>query len=199
MNSGVVHLIGHGLSTLGRKWGSEIDSEPVVRLKSPAWQFANHTDYGKRLDYLVASCETMMGMLEIAKKPSCGYWAQPKKGYWNTQTESMFNQKSPDRHVKVQIELHNKWNPVFLDFHRKRNQVKECPNHSVGMAAITYICEELRPSKIRLVGFDNMLNPDLKDYHKVERGKWTTFHDWHAENDMLDVIRDEFKVEIGAW
>lgn len=190
-----LRIIGHGLSPLGKGWGPLIDEQPVMRLKNPMWQFANHSDYGKRMDYMVASCETMMAMLECAKKPAVAYFAQPKKGFWNKQTEDQFNARSPDKRVQVQIGLHNKWNEVFKSFRTD----EDCPNHSLGMAAITYACEIVKPDRIDLVGFDNLLNPTLPAYYKVERGKWHSRHDWPAEHKMLDVLRAEFGIEIGEF
>ena len=183
-------IIGHGKSALVRGLGSEIDKFEVVRLKNPSWQ--NEGDYGTRCDYMAASCETLPVMLEYKKVPK-EYWGQPKKGSWSKVTESNFRSKAKAP-LTVQIDLHNKWNPVFLGL--TDSDLNVTPNHSLGMAAITYAAELLKPEKIYLVGFDNMLNPDQLEYHKANVGKWVTRHDWHAENKMLPIITEQTGVEI---
>jgi hypothetical protein len=131
-------------------------------------------------------------MLDYKKVP-VEYWAQPKKGSWNKTTEANFlsRAKSP---LRIPIEIHKRWNEVFRGL--SELTVGECPNHSLGMAAITYACEFLKPKKIFLVGFDNMLNPMLDEYHKADRGRWVTRHDWKAENAMLSIIESVYQVTI---
>ena len=64
------------------------------------------------------------------------------------------------------------------------------------MAAITYACEFLKPAEILLVGFDNLLDPARLDYHKANKGAWTSRHDWFAENKMLPLIEASYAVEV---
>lgn len=180
-------IIGHGKSALGKKLGPRIDEFEVVRLKNPTWQSVE--DYGTRCDYMAASCETLPVMLEYKKVPK-EYWGQPKRGSWSSVTEASFRSKAKSP-LTVQIDLHNKWNPVFLGL-----TDGDAPNHSLGMAAIVYSAEILKPEKIYLVGFDNLLNPNQLDYHKANVGKWTTRHDWFAENKMLPIITEQTGVEI---
>jgi hypothetical protein len=184
-------IIGHGASPKGKGWGSRIDENVVIRLKNPSWQSVE--DYGKRVDYMVASTETMPVMLDYQRKPK-EYWAQPKRGKWAASVEASFRTRT-DIPLKIPLDIHNRWNGVFLNLREK----EDCPNHSVGMAAITYACEFLKPDEIQLVGFDNLLNPDLPEYHKSDRGKWVTRHDWKAENSMLPMIEKEYGVKIGGF
>lgn len=180
-------IVGHGKSALGRGLGSKIDENVVIRLKNPSWQ--NVEDYGVRVDYMCSSCETLPVMLEYKKVPK-EYWGQPKRGSWASSVEQSFRSKAKAP-LTIQIDLHNKWNGIF------KNLTKEdVPNHSLGMAAITYAAELLSPEIIYLVGFDNLLDPDLMEYHKANVGKWTTRHDWKAENLMLPIISEKTGVEI---
>lgn len=185
MNPGIC-IIGHGDSPLGLKLGPKIDEYTVIRLKDPSWQ--NVEDYGKKTHYMVASTETMLVMLDYKVVPK-EYWAQPKLGTWNSLTEKRFRDvaKAP---LTVQIELHRKWNGVF------KKLSPDISNHSVGMAAITYAAA-LLGKDIKLVGFDNLLDPQRLDYYKANRGKWHSGHDWFAENKMLPMIEEEYGVKIG--
>lgn len=182
-----IYIIGHGKSPLNKGWGPRIDEGLVVRLKNPSWQ--NKEDYGSRVDYMCSSCETLPVMLDYKNVPK-EYWGQPKKGSWNATTEANFRSRAKAL-LKIQIDLHNKWNPIFLDL-----TDKDVPNHSLGMAAITYVAEILKPETIFLVGFDNLLDPSRLDYHKANFGKWVTRHDWFAENLMLPIIERETGVKI---
>ena len=67
------------------------------------------------------------------------------------------------------------------------------------MAAITYACEFLSPAEILLVGFDNMLNPLQDEYHKANKGRWTSRHDWVSENAMLALVQGHYGVEIRGF
>lgn len=183
-------IIGHGKSPKGMGLGSEIDRHPVVRLKNPHWQSVE--DYGKRCDYMASSTETMQIMLDYKTVP-IEYWAQPKRGHWNTGTEAKFREKAKAP-LKICIDIHNHWNPVFRSLSSMTEA--ECPNHSLGTASITYVCEFLRPKEILLVGFDNLLDPSLMDYHKADRGLWVTRHDWLGENKLLGLIMNHYGVEV---
>lgn len=186
----IVTVIGHGESPKGCGWGKKIDENVVIRLKCPNWQ--NAEDYGRRLDYCVSSTETMMVMLDEPRIPK-QYWCQPKRGSWNKHTETSFKARAKAE-VRICLDIHLRWNPIFRSISTKT--FEECGNHSIGMAAITYACEFLKPQTILLVGFDNMLDPDRMDYFKANKGKWTTRHDWHAEKKMLPMIEEAYGAEI---
>lgn len=138
---------------------------------------------------MVASTETMLTMLDYKGVPK-EYWAQPKRGTWNTHLQSKFEQRAKAP-LKILQEPFLRWNEVF-----KTLRSKDVPNFSVGVAAIVFLCEQVRPSEIRLVGFDNLLDPKKNDYHKANKGKWVTHHDWNAENLMLPLIEAEYGVKI---
>ena len=184
-------IIGHGESPKGCKWGSRIDEHTVIRLKDPSWQIPE--DYGKRCDYLCGSTETMQFMLDYKKIP-LEYWGQPKKGSWSVKNERNFRERAKAP-LKIQIEAHRQWNPEF-----RLLTDTECPNHSLGMAAITYAAKFLGgDGEILLVGFDNLLDPARLDYYKANKGKWPSGHDWHAENKMIPLVEKAYGVVIRAF
>ena len=186
-------IVGHGASPKGRGWGARIDQYPVMRLKNPSWQ--TEDDYGRRVDYMAASTETLPVMLDYKGKPKL-YFGQPKRGSWNAVTEASFRSRT-DIPLLIPIEVHRRWNAVFREL--SELPAGQCPNHSLGMAAITYACEFIKPARILLVGFDNLLEPARMEYHKADRGKWVTFHDFEAENRMLPMIEEAYGTEIRAF
>ncbi len=187
-----VIVIGHGESPLGLEWGSRIDEHTVIRLKDPSWQKSK--DYGRRTDYMVSSTETMMVMLQYTTIPK-EYFAQPKRGTWSKDSERNFRReaKAP---LRIPIEIHEKWNAVFRAM---ACDTQSCPNHSVGMAAITYAAQLLEAQEILLVGFDNMLDPERLDYFKANKGRWPSRHEWVTENAMLPLIEKEYGCVIRGF
>ena len=186
----VVTIIGHGTSPVGKKWGAEIDKNIVVRLKEPSWQAPE--DYGKRCDYMASSTETLPVMLDDRRVPK-EYWGQPKKGTWNPATEASFRSRA-QAPLAIPLQLFLTWNAIF-----KELSGDEVPNFSLGMFAIICAAEFLKPEEIRLVGFDNLLEPARLEYHKANKGRWVSRHDWKAENRMLPVIERECGVTIGGF
>lgn len=185
-----ISVIGHGQSPLGKGWGPRIDEYLVIRLKNPSWQ--KKEDYGTRVDYMCSSTETLPVMLDYKQVPKA-YFAQPKKGEWNATTEANFRSRA-QAPLTIPLQLFLTWNAIFKTYGRE-----DVRNFSLGMFAILCACEFLKAEEIRLVGFDNMLNPDLLEYHKADRGKWITRHDWKAEKRMLPLIEKKYGVKIVAF
>lgn len=132
-------------------------------------------------------------MLECPVKPTVSYWAQPKKGTWSKITEAGFRQKAT-KPLVIPIEIYLPW----LERFRSMRQ-EETPNFSVGLSAILFCAALLAPRQIRLIGFDNLLNPNLLDYHKADRGKWVTRHEWAVEHAMVPLIEKEYGITVSAW
>lgn len=137
---------------------------------------------------MVASTETMATMLDYKTVPKV-YWAQPKRGEWNKHLEEKFLQRAKAP-LKILQGPFLRWNEIF-----KTLRTKDVPNFSVGVAAIIFLCEEDKQDVIRLVGFDNLLEPK-HDYYKANKGKWVSHHDWPAEKAMLPLIEQEYGVSI---
>jgi len=182
-----VSIVGHGQSPLDRGWGPRIDETIVIRLKDPSWQ--NKEDYGTRVDCMCASTETLPVMLDYKKVPK-RYFGQPKKGSWNPTVEASFRSRAQAPLV-IPIDLFLTWNAIFKTLGRE-----EVRNFSLGMFAILCACEFLKAEEIMLVGFDNLLGPDRPEYHKANKGKWVTHHDWKAENRMLPIVEEKYGVTI---
>lgn len=142
---------------------------------------------------MCASTETMPIMLDCKIVPK-EYWAQPKRGHWASITQHQFESRAKAP-LKIPLHIHKRWNGVFRDLAGD----SPCPNHSLGMAAITYAAELLKPEEILLVGFDNMLDPNRLDYYKANKGKWVTRHEWHVENQMLPLVEKAYGVVIRGF
>lgn len=183
-----VCIIGHGKSPLGKKWGPLIDQCTVIRLKDPSWQ--GKEDYGNRCDYMASSTETLPVMLDDPRIP-IKYYGQPKKGEWSKVTEANFRQRAKAP-LDIPLELFLRWNAVFHEY-------SDIRNHSLGIFAITVACELLKATEVKLVGFDNLLSPELLEYYKANKGKWVTHHDWFAENKLLGRIREHYNIPIEAF
>lgn len=188
-------IIGHGTSPKGKGWGSRIDENIVVRLKDPSWYLEHRDDYGKRTDYMAASTETLPVMLDCKAVP-IEYWGQPKRGKWSPVTEAKFRERAKAP-LRIHLDVHEHWNPLFRSL--TGTTQAECPNHSLGMAAITYVCELLKPETVLLVGFDNMLKPNQLEYHKANRGRHPSRHDWFAEHNMLERVAKHYNVTIKGF
>ena len=183
-------IIGHGTSPKGKGWGSLIDEHTVIRLKDPSWQKVE--DYGNRCDYMCASTETMQIMQQYRTRPK-EFWAQPKRGTWNPTTEAAFRSKTKIP-LLIPIEIYKPWLAKFVSLRKE-----DTPNPSLGLSTIIFAAALLKPETILLVGFDNLLNPDLLDYDKADRGHWVSRHEWHVENSMLPMIEAEYGVKVEPW
>lgn len=133
-------------------------------------------------------------MLDCKKVPEVSYWAQPKRGTWSKITETRFREQAkkplliPD---DVYLPWLERWKVV-----RKQ----DTPNFSLGLATIIFASALLKPKELSLVGFDNLLDPNLLWYDRADKGpRWPTRHEWHVESSMLDMIEDEYKVEINGF
>lgn len=175
---------------IGRGCASVIESMPVVRLKNPDW--LPKEDYGTRTDAMVSSTEVMMAMADWTHTPK-EYWAQPKKGRWNPETEARFRSKAKAP-LRIPLDTFLRWNAVF-----KELTDRPVPNFSTGMAAIVFTLDfgrELFPfDEVVLAGFDTLCNPD-EPYVKAGKGKWATGHDWWSEHRMIPRLIDEYGVPI---
>src|SRR6187402_2168757 len=115
--------------------GSDIDKHTVVRLKNPQWQ--NKEDYGRRMDYLCSSTETMPVMLDDKRTP-IQYWAQPKKGTWSKITEQRFVERARSP-LLIPIDIYLPWLGKFRELRKE-----ETPNISLGLSAIIFAAALLK-------------------------------------------------------
>lgn len=179
-------IVGHGPSLKGRGRGVEIDRHLVVRLKNPIWE--TKEDHGSRTDVLCASTETMLALLDYSRTPK-EYWAQPKKGSYSKEQEGKFRERAKaPLHIPLQVFLD--WNAKYLAKGMKHT------NFSLGSAAIIFALDLTDEREILLAGFDNLLNPEIQGYEKIDRGKWRSDHDWHAEHAMLAEVGKHYGATI---
>lgn len=180
----IVHVVGHGPSVLTVP-AKVIDQHVTIRMKDEA-------SYGRRCDWRCSSTETMLAMLQ-ASPPRHGYWCLPKYGKWSNTVEGRFKNLAK-RPYKICLDFFTEWNKVFLHLTNT-----ECPNFSLGMFAILCAAEYLQARQVVLFGFDNMLNPSLREYHKADKGLWQSGHDWASENRMLNAVRRHYNCKIEGY
>jgi len=128
------------------------------------------------------------------KRVPIEYWAQPKRGTWSKITEQRFKERAKAP-LRIPMEIYLPWLEKF-----KALRKEETPNPSLGLSTIIFACAMLRPVKIFLVGFDNLLTPGLLWYDRADKGaRWTTRHEWHVEHEMLTLIEKEYGVVISGF
>lgn len=154
----------------------------MIRLKDSSWQSLK--DYGRRLDYVCASTETLFQCQALKPRE---FWAYPKRGEWNRASVERFRAQTLIP-VVVWKEVRDRWVEVF-------KTMSDTPNPSLGVAAILFAAER-GFQDIRLVGFDNLLEPARFDYRKAGKGKVVTRHDWVAEHALLPKIVNEYGVRL---
>lgn len=178
-----VVVVGHGPSLVGAGLGASIDGhDKVVRMKLGVR--ADASDYGKRLDMLVASTEV----------PGCfingvDNYAYPKKGWF---VEKPLNDLGFA--VTVPINLCNMWNAWFRGLGGKH------PNVSTGMAAIIIAAHVYRPKEIVLAGFDTLMDNSIRFSRNdaIPRTGAGPFpdHDWQTEKKLLAHIEQAYSLII---
>jgi len=185
-----VCIVGHAPSLKGMGLGRDIDShDKVVRLKgSQSVMWTN--DFGSKADALCSSTEIMGTFLKMAAEE---YWGYPKKGFFNEQNAINVIKKL-QMPVMIPLSFINTWNARF------RQMGAHHPNVSTGMGAILCAIHRWKPDKIVLAGFDTLLDPTVEftrhaDIPRSGVGKFPD-HDWAKENELLDVLRDTYKMEI---
>jgi hypothetical protein len=181
-----VCIVGHGPSLVGAAKGPNIDKHIVVRLKWGEHLLKEPLDYGIKTDYVCASTEIPQAFQTVEAKE---YWGYPKKGFYN---ESRI--QAVGRPILVPLNLCNTWNAWFRSMGGKH------PNVSTGTGALIIACHRLRPKKVLLAGFDTLMNPEIRFSRnkKVPRSGTGPYpnHDWKKENELLELIKDAYDVEI---
>lgn len=127
------------------------------------------------------------------KRVPIEYWCQPKKGSWSKITEQRFVERAKAP-LRIPLEIYLPW----LERFRQLRQ-EDTPNPSLGLSSIIFASAMLHPKQITLVGFDNLLNPNLLWYDRSDKGlRWTTRHEWHVEHEMLPMIEKEYGTSVTA-
>lgn len=185
-------IVGHGPSLKGAGRGPKIDSyDKVVRLKgSQTVMWTN--DFGSKVDALCSSTEIMGTFFKMEANE---YWGYPKNGDFDYKKFMAVFLKL-QKPVMIPLAFVNTWNSRF------RQMGATHPNVSTGMGAILIAIHRWKPDVIHLAGFDTMLNPliEFNRHDGIPRsgfGKYPA-HDWVKENELLDVLRETYTVEIDS-
>jgi hypothetical protein len=156
-------VVGHGPSIVGKRLGSWLDQQTVIRLKHADRPTAE--DWGTRTDYVCAS--------------SPSFWTDKRRNDFPANAECwVLSEKTVPRGTWK--EASKGWLEVFRRFD------PEFPKPSTGLKAIFCAMEFLDAQEIGLIGFDRMLHPDVptsKWWHQT--GKFAYGHDAYAENRCL--------------
>ena len=155
-------------------------------MKTPDWQFNMVGDYGRRTDYQAFSNETAGGHANYKGIQPKEYWVQTKKHV--VKCANLLNNRGIP--YRIPMKTFWTWNEVF-----KGIWDHGVSNFSLGMFCIMMSLEFLKTKEIFLVGFDNLLHPDMDVYYKAHRGKWNTGHNWKAENEFLHILLNHYKAE----
>jgi hypothetical protein len=158
----VIVIVGHGPSVAGRKLGSWLDTQTVVRLKHA--ERPNAEDWGTRTDFVCASTPSFWTDKKKPGFPDCEYWVLSEKNI----------SRGPWRIADPRwIDYYQTFNPSF-------------PKPSTGLKAVFCAMEFENPPEIGLIGFDMVLHPEKptsKWFH--EQGKYLYSHDARAEHQCL--------------
>jgi hypothetical protein len=191
-----VVVVGHGPSLKKQRLGKKIDeADFVVRLKNCSMLLAERPMYGRRTDAMCSSTEVLH---YLPKVKAAEYWCYPKKGFYNQASLWWLEKRVVPLGSKVIVPLDvcNLWNGFFRELGGRH------PNVSTGMAAVIIALDRLKPKKLWLAGFDNVLNPRIEGYRSTvptqfnDGGMKDTGHDWATENRMLPYLAAKYESEI---
>lgn len=185
-----ISIVGHGPSLKDANLGKEIDSfDKVVRLKGSSGVLWTN-DFGSKTSALCASTE-IMGV--FFKQDAEEYWAYPKNGYYDKKNAMMVIEKL-QKPVLLPLSFVNHWNTYF------RQMGAQHKNVSTGMGAILIAIHRWKPKEIKLFGFDTLMNPEIEftRHSSIPRSGFGPYpnHDWKRENELLEVLRQTYKVKI---
>ncbi len=156
-------IVGHGPSVVGKRLGSWLDTQRVVRLKHA--ERPNAEDWGTRTDYVCAS--------------SPSFYTDKAEFWW----------LGPVKKYPLNLLRGRRASPDWLGYWDSFRGPKSYPKPSTGLLAVFCAIEFLQPKTIGLLGFDMVLHPDVptsKWYHV--QGKNLYSHDAHAERRCLDSL-----------
>lgn len=149
-------------------------------------------DFGRRVDALCTSTETLYN---LPKLKASEYWGYPKHGQYS-QSRVAQAERHLDASIHIPLDLCNFWNCVFLELGGKH------PNVSTGMAAVIIALDRWRPETLFLAGFDNVVNPKIEGYACTVPTPWNdggrkdTGHDWATEHKLLYFLATHFRASI---
>jgi hypothetical protein len=150
-------VVGHGPSIVGKALGSWLDRQTVVRLKNAPRP--NAEDWGTRIDYQCASTPL---------------WDRLAPEIWVLPNEKETGKYQDGDGVRVSD---GRWWQYFWRF---------APGYkmSTGLRALCCAVEFLNPDEIGLLGFDNLIHPQVKGLQKWHEAPFSRqqWHDYDAEH-----------------
>lgn len=172
-------IVGHGPSIVGRRLGSWLDNQQVVRLKWAETHGAD--DWGSRTDYVCGSTPNFWLDRKSKKLPplNAEYWWLPEE-------------TQPDR-PGMRQGSHD-----WVEYWRKFRGERAFPKASTGLKAIFCAKEFLDPPEIGLIGFDMVLHPEHPTWKWfAPPGKYSYAHDADAERRCLFSLGVKI-IDLGA-
>jgi hypothetical protein len=150
----VIVIVGHGPGIVGKRLGSWLDTQRVVRLKKA--EKPDAVDWGSRTDVVCATSHLY--------RPENGmFWWFPKAGNYKDEA----NMRVADVAM---------WRKFYADCGGTKGP-------SSGLCAIFCAVEFERPDAIGLAGFDNLLYPDQKGWGKWWQPRHKYYYDADGEAD----------------
>lgn len=146
-------IIGHGPGIVGKRLGSWLDTQTVVRLKDGKKPDA--LDWGSRTDVICATSHLF--------RPEHGmFWWFPKTEGYRDETN-------------MRVADVARWRSYYASFGKR--------GPSTGLCAIFCAVEFEKPGEIGLAGFDNLLYPDEKGWGKWWQPRHKYRYDADSESD----------------
>ena len=199
-------IIGHGPSLLNKQYGSYIDSfEYVIRQKANAITYTkeNPEHYGSKT-YAIGGSTGQYNAISKLNNVQCWVFIDSRRN-----PEDDYDNRFNSETVKCNQALCHRWNQVFRDMrtddwtrNEQEAQAHSDPklghNHmSSGTHTLLYTCHYLRPSKIYLLGYDNVRSGTFGwSVTRGEHFKNYGDHRYDVEQKMLPLFEKEFNTKI---
>ena len=167
----MIVIVGHGPSIVGKRLGSWLDEQTVIRLK---WaEIPTAEDWGSRTDYVCGSNPSFWlerGPRKLPKLDAEFWWLGEPGRYGSKDV--------------VGRRASNKWFDYWSKYKVGGSRLVK---PSTGLRAVFCAAEFLEPTEIGLIGFDNLLHPErppsTKWFHPP--GKYSYAHEHKAEHRAL--------------
>lgn len=206
----VVAIVGHGPSMLAAKHGGEVDGcDVVVRLKRCQDTLRYPELYGTRTDIVGGSFTIARALKGIGEATRYWIFLDSRHGKVTTSDQLELAAYFSPAVVEMDEQLCWSWDEIYraqrcaFSAHPQMKQGEHSDrtfghNHtSIGMKALIYACHFLRPTRIRLFGFDNLASGTFT--WSVTRGPtWNEYpdHRWDVEHRLVTFIAQSFDTNV---
>lgn len=200
-----VCIVGHGPSGINSGLGAQIDAhETVIRF---TWRRDQPPqDYGTKVSYIVTSLRNHGDIINEGSVPDKGTWMFGRPGqmpYEEMQRLSLRLKKFKPCMGREVWPWHFKFRDLgatgYID--PRQGEPGLIPSFSQGTGAIIMACVRINPSRINLVGFDNVWagkQEGYNDWNAIRRGEAPrkSGHDLRVERLLIDELMEFYNVEI---